>query len=131
MIPINKESELDPFYRYKMPKILSKNEGNKTRLLNIDSVSKALERHEVFLLKFLGYELGTNTNINSKILNGFFTESVIQETIYKFINTYVCCSKCSNPETILFVLRDKLRTECKACGSKIKIDNDRFSNKNY
>ncbi len=67
---LNIGGSIDPCYRYKMPSICTKIEGNgngiKTVILNGEDVSKSLNRPWSHILKFLGYELGSQTHIDTK-----------------------------------------------------------------
>ena len=60
----------DPHYRYKMPKIqvVSQGSGNgiKTKWLNLPEVTNALKVPIEYPLKFIGKELGSNTEIKAK-----------------------------------------------------------------
>lgn len=126
MIAINQEFTNDPFYRYKMPPILIKKEVNKTVLLNLSEISSSLNTEIEYLMKFLSEDLGTNvSNKNEKIiLNGLFENVVLQKSIYSFINKFILCKYCGNPETEIYLKKDYLKNECKACGKKFKIEDD-------
>ena len=68
MAKINVNREVtDVFYRYKMPAIVAKVEGKgngvRTVLPNLYDIAKALERPSVYLLKFFGHEVGTQTQM--------------------------------------------------------------------
>lgn len=115
----------DMFYRYKMPKIIVKVEGKgngiKTRIVNMSEIAKALVRPPSYPTKFFGCELGAQTTIDNKtdkyIVNGSFTSDKLQDMLDVFIQKFVLCPKCENPETSLTV--DKKQTihqRCMACG---------------
>ena len=116
MININKSD--DPFYRYTMPKIVIKYEGQKTILQNIKDISKSLNRPEEYIYKYIGYELGTNVILKDNIvkINGVFSNEKIQELIFNFINNYVLCTSCNNPETTIEKYSKQLKLLCKSCG---------------
>lgn len=126
MIAINKDYEDDEFYRYKMPSISIKIETNQTVLNNLVDIGTSLNTKEEYLIKFLSEDLGTNVIVkNKKIsLNGIFDKKTIQESIYKFIDNYIICEGCGNPETEMYLKKDYIKTECKACGKKFKILNE-------
>lgn len=69
MIPIPR-TITDPSYRYKMPALETRFEGKgigiKTNLVNLAGVSKALQVPIDYVLKFLSYDLGANTNIKKQ-----------------------------------------------------------------
>lgn len=72
-------------------------------------------------LKFLGMELGAQSRYNPKIdkavVNGAHTGSDLLSLLKKFINSFVLCSHCGNPETDLEVDKNEMiHLHCKACG---------------
>lgn len=121
----------DPFYRYKMPPIQSKTEGRgngiKTAIMNLSEVSRALGRPPSYVVKFFGYELGAQTNINEEqdryLVNGAHDTSELQDSLDGFINKFVLCGSCKNPETEIQIKgKDTLQRDCKACGKITMID---------
>lgn len=66
--------------------------------------------------------LGAQVNCDQKneryIVNGSHDSSRLQDLLDGFIQKYVLCASCSNPETVLAVLAKKgiITTSCKACG---------------
>jgi len=115
----------DDFYRYKMPKIIAKVEGKgngiKTVIVNMVEVAKALNRPPMYPTKFFGTVLGAQTNFDKNeryIVNGSHDSSKLQDILDTFIQKYVLCASCKNPETDLHVStkRQQISTTCKACG---------------
>ncbi|KAI6661799.1 hypothetical protein LOD99_9806 [Oopsacas minuta] len=110
-----------------MPAIVAKVEGKgngvRTVLPNLHDIAKALERPSVYLLKFFGHEVGTQTQMEKQspqeiryIINGIHSASKLQDILHHFVKRFVLCSECSNPETDLFVKNDRITMNCKACG---------------
>ncbi|ANZ78049.1 BA75_04542T0 [Komagataella pastoris] len=117
----------DPFYRYKMPLIQAKTEGRgngiKTAVLNLPDVARALNRPTIYVLKYFGFELGAQTSQERSLVNGVHEASKLQDCLDGFINKFVLCGSCKNPETDIIIEKDgTLTRDCKACGSKTKID---------
>lgn len=117
----------DRHYRYKMPvmaiKIEGRGNGVKTKLVNITNIAKALDRDPLYLMKYFGFELGSQISENAgHLINGKQEVSDLNETLDKFIEKYVLCGKCKNPETIILVKKDNLRLKCKACGYLTQCD---------
>lgn len=119
----------DPFYRYKMPPIQSKTEGRgngiKTAIVNLAEVARALNRPPAYLIKFFGYELGAQTQIQNDryLVSGAHDSNELQDSLDGFINKFVLCGSCKNPETeILLKGKDSLERDCKACGKITMID---------
>ncbi|KAF1744778.1 hypothetical protein MXB_1026 [Myxobolus squamalis] len=116
----------DPFYRYKMPKLIAKVEGRgngiKTVVSNMSEVAKSLNVPPAYPTKYIGIELGAQVILDSKndryIINGSHDNSKLQNVLYEFIDKYLLCSECENPETYMIasVKRDKIKMVCKACG---------------
>jgi translation initiation factor 5 len=119
-------SEEDEFYRYKMPELLVKNEGKgngvKSVIVNISEVARALKRPPNYLLKWVGIARGSLTNIDADsraVVNGTYSRETLAKDLDAFIDKYVLCGSCQNPETTMYV-KPKAGTaelRCKACGS--------------
>ncbi|KAK9363264.1 domain found in IF2B/IF5-domain-containing protein [Lipomyces starkeyi] len=121
----------DPFYRYKMPPIISKIEGRgngiKTAVVNNADVARALARPAMYVTKFFGLELGAQTSVNEAtdryMVNGAHDASKLQDLLDIFINKFVLCKACKNPETDIVITKDQmLYRDCKACGKRSPID---------
>ncbi|ODV85183.1 hypothetical protein CANARDRAFT_7832 [[Candida] arabinofermentans NRRL YB-2248] len=130
LINICRENQ-DPFYRYKMPPIQAKTEGRgngiKTNVLNAAEVARALARPPAYVIKYFGFELGAQTSISEEnekyMINGQHDISKLQDVLDGFINKYVLCPSCKNPETEIIANKDDTLTrDCKACGKVTKID---------
>ncbi|KAK6461577.1 eukaryotic translation initiation factor 5 [Scheffersomyces coipomensis] len=115
----------DPFYRYKMPALQSKTEGRgngiKTLISNLSEVARALGRPPAYVIKYFGYELGTQTSMDDAadryLVNGAHDTNELQDSLDGFINKFVLCASCKNPETEIEVKgKDNLERDCKACG---------------
>lgn len=124
-------SNNDPFYRYKMPLIQAKSEGSgngiKTNILNLNDVATALARPTTYVLKYFGFELGAQTSIDNKneryLINGVHDLKQLQDCLDGFIEKFVLCLQCKNPETVLEVIPgDNLQRDCKACGKITKVN---------
>lgn len=120
----------DPFYRYKMPRIMAKVEGKgngiKTVISNMVDIAKALERPPIYPTKYFGCELGAQTQIDVKneryIVNGEHDAAKLQDILDGFIKKFVLCGSCENPETALLVRKNQIHSKCKACGHSAIID---------
>lgn len=120
----------DPFYRYKMPKILAKVEGKgngiKTVIVNMVDVAKALHRPAEYPTKYFGCELGAQTQFDVKneryIVNGSHDSKKLQDLLDDFIKRFVLCQGCDNPETNLIVKKNMITQRCIACGHTGNID---------
>ncbi|KAI8641411.1 eukaryotic translation initiation factor 5 [Parasitella parasitica] len=120
----------DPFYRYKMHslaiKVEGKGNGIKTVITNMAEVARQLSRPPSYPTKFFGCELGAQVTIEDKkeryIVNGDHDASKLQDTLDGFINKYVLCQSCKNPETDIIVKNNAILMDCKACGARNTAD---------
>jgi translation initiation factor 5 len=120
----------DPFYRYKMERLQSKIEGKgngiKTVVANLPSVAQSLARPPDYVIKWFGFELGAQTNRKPNddrwIINGAHEASKLQDSLDGFINKYVLCKSCKNPETEFSIKDGKILLDCKACGQRTQAD---------
>ncbi|KAF2086412.1 hypothetical protein K490DRAFT_44374 [Saccharata proteae CBS 121410] len=120
----------DPFYRYKMERLQSKIEGKgngiKTVIVNLSNVAQQLARPPSYVIKYFGFELGAQTNINPTddrwIINGAHEASKLQDYLDGFISKFVLCKKCKNPETDVHIKDGNITLDCKACGQRSDVD---------
>ena len=139
----------DPFYRYKMERLQSKIEGKgngiKTVIVNLHNVADQLARppncmffvlpsrfessrylHCIDVIKYFGFELGAQTNTDPKddrwIINGAHEASKLQDYLDGFINKFVLCRSCKNPETVVNIKDGRILLDCKACGKISEAD---------
>jgi translation initiation factor 5 len=120
----------DDFYRYKMERLQTKIEGKgngiKTVVVNLPSVAASLARPGAYVIKFFGFELGAQTNMDPKddrwIINGAHDSAKLQDHLDGFINKFVLCKKCKNPETDVVIKDNRILLDCKACGQRSDVD---------
>ena len=120
----------DPFYRYKMERLQSKIEGKgngiKTVVVNLSNVADQLARPPNYVIKYFGFELGAQTNIDPKddrwIINGSHEATKLQDHLDGFINKFVLCKDCKNPETVVSIKDANIILDCKACGQRTQAD---------
>ena len=77
--------------------------------------------------KFFGYELGAQATFNDEveryIVNGTHDAARCRDLLDLFIEKFVLCPSCKNPETELIITRDeKITQDCKACGHRGNLD---------
>jgi len=120
----------DSFYRYKMPKIVAKIEGKgngiKTVIPNMSDIAKALSRPPTYPTKYFGFELGAQVKCEEKndryIINGQHESKKLQDLLDGFIDKFVLCAHCKNPETDLIINKSGIIRDCKACGKRSEVD---------
>ena len=120
----------DKFYRYRMPlletKIEGKGNGIKTVVPNMSDIARALSRPPSYPTKYFGSELGAQTIIDDKndryIVNGAHDANRLRELLDGFIDKFVLCGDCKNPETDLKIKDGDILRDCKACGKRNYVD---------
>ncbi|KAG1158352.1 hypothetical protein G6F37_005877 [Rhizopus arrhizus] len=120
----------DSFYRYKMPRLQAKVEGKgngiKTVVVNMAEIARALSRPPSYPTKYFGVELGAQVKCDDKneryIVNGDHDANKLQSTLDGFINKFVLCQSCKNPETDIIIKNDDILMDCKACGARNTAD---------
>ena len=120
----------DAFYRYKMERLQTKIEGKgngiKTVIVNLPSVAISLARPGSYIIKYFGFELGAQTNLDPKddrwIINGAHDSAKLQDYLDGFISKFILCKKCKNPETDVNIKDGRIFLDCKACGQITEVD---------
>lgn len=123
----------DPFYRYKMPKINSRQAGQGngcyTFLDNISDVSNSINTPNQILFSYITNSLGTSYNEKKQTITGHYTDEEITNCIYDYIDSFVLCKKCTIPEIIINIegtkKKKKINCKCSACGVEYKLDSNK------
>lgn len=126
---LNIMNDIDPFQRYKMPSLeLRYNHTRKrTYIANTFRVCSSLDRDQDLVALYFKKKLSSSINWIAKQeeleLNGVYPAEKLQDILREFIDGYVLCRECSNPETRLRLKSsgDALSMRCKACGMKSTI----------
>eukprot|EP00993_Chasmostoma_nieuportense_P001069 NODE_1982_length_1316_cov_94.193440_g1885_i0.p1 GENE.NODE_1982_length_1316_cov_94.193440_g1885_i0~~NODE_1982_length_1316_cov_94.193440_g1885_i0.p1 ORF type:complete len:374 (+),score=132.74 NODE_1982_length_1316_cov_94.193440_g1885_i0:56-1177(+) len=129
MLTVDPERQSDMFYRYKMPRVCVKVEGNgngiKTVVPNILDLAGILSRNVEYVMKYFAHDLAVQSKFKDDkwILTGSFSQEIIQACLFDFIRKFVLCKACRNPETVINVDEQKgLWLNCKACSRVTPID---------
>ncbi|XP_059646363.1 eukaryotic translation initiation factor 5-like [Cornus florida] len=121
----------DAFYRYKMPKMITKIEGRgngiKTNIVNMVDIAKALARPPSYTTKYFGCELGAQSKFDEKtgvsLVNGAHDTAKLAGLLENFIKKYVQCYGCGNPETDILITKNQMiQLKCAACGFVSDVD---------
>ncbi|XWS21570.1 hypothetical protein CRYUN_Cryun30bG0065600 [Craigia yunnanensis] len=121
----------DAFYRYKMPKMITKIEGRgngiKTNVVNMVEIAKSLARPASYTTKYFGCELGAQSKFDQKtgtsLVNGVQDTAKLAGLLENFIKKYVQCYGCGNPETEIVITKTQMITlKCAACGFVSDVD---------
>ncbi|XP_078428465.1 eukaryotic translation initiation factor 5-like [Wolffia australiana] len=121
----------DAFYRYKMPRMVTKIEGRgngiKTNVVNMVDIAKALARPASYTTKYFGCELGAQSKFDEKtgvsLVNGAHDTAKLAQLLENFIKKYVQCYGCGNPETEVLITKiQTIQLKCAACGFVSDVD---------
>lgn len=121
----------DAFYRYKMPRMITKIEGRgngiKTNVVNMVDIAKALARPASYTTKYFGCELGAQSKFDEKTgtshVNGAHDTAKLAGLLENFIKKYVQCYGCGNPETEILITKSQMiQLKCAACGFVSDVD---------
>lgn len=121
----------DDFYRYKMPIISLKHlhkKGGRTCIENIVELEKSLDRNKMLIIKYIGYKLNCQCEYDKSqgaIFNCIFTS--IKPILNEFIEIFILCKQCRNPETSLILKKKSLKMICKSCGFSSDVANPKNS----
>lgn len=117
---------VDLFYRYKMERVTTRQQGNYTNITNLEKICTSISRPTEHILKYLGQKLGCGIrNKHGQYLAGIQSNEVVQDCIFSFIDAYVLCKNCGNPETKFSVSKQRLVQACIACGTSNKLKSDK------
>ena len=114
---IQKKSTSD---RFKVPEFVLENQGSKTVIKNFSDVANAIRRDTSHLSKYLFKELATPGLIqgDTLILQAKVSKDSLQKKLDSYMQQYVYCKVCGEPDTriekqdrITFII-------CEACGAK-------------
>jgi translation initiation factor 5 len=107
-------------------KIEGKGNGIKTVIPNMSDIAKALSRPPTYPTKYFGFELGAQVKCEEKndryIINGQHESKKLQDLLDGFIDKFVLCGHCKNPETDLIINKNGIIRDCKACGKRSEVD---------
>jgi translation initiation factor 5 len=117
----------DPHYRYKMPSISTKTEsknGGTTIIENIDTIANKLKRSPNEFQKYFSKSLSCNVKYNKDkgiMISAKKEKEELQSILTEYINKFVLCPQCQNPETTKAVGKKKTTLTCAACGKTSNI----------
>jgi translation initiation factor 2 subunit 2 len=113
----------DHIDRFKIPLAEIMIQGNQTIIKNFSQIAETLRREPSHILKFLTKELATPAGLSGTrvILQAKISQKMIQQKLEDYINDYVFCKECKEPDTKL-VKEDRITfLICEACGAKSSV----------
>lgn len=115
-IPV-KRGEDAHSYRYMMPRPSIQCDGRVTILSNTAGVCHSIGRTAVCLAQWFKVSLSAPVVSQGNIqVRKVLSQKDVEKLIYDFIDVFVLCPTCSNPETLMFLDRGHLKLRCVACG---------------
>lgn len=117
----------DTFHRYKMPSIDLVKEhknGGSCVITNINEIAGCLNRDSNDLRQFFSKALSRSVRlIKSKglVFVGDQSQAELQSILSDYINVYVLCHKCHNPETSVEQQKKHKIMICGACGHQTRL----------
>lgn len=117
----------DPHYRYKMPSIITRIEsknGGTTVIENIDKISEKIKRTPNEIQKYFRKSLSCCVRYETDkgiIIAAKKEKSDLQTILAEYINNFVLCPECQNPETTMEIKKKKTTLTCAACGKTSNI----------
>jgi translation initiation factor 2 subunit 2 len=107
--------------RFEIPKVVGHIQGNKTVIGNFLQIANFIGRDSDNMLKFVLRDLATPGEIKksgSVIMGSKVPASRINESIRRYINSYVFCYECGKPDTKIEKEGNFNFLKCTACGAR-------------
>lgn len=129
-INIGRDNQYDNHFRYKREivdvRYSGKGKNTKTGLINLAKIAKQLYTMPDYISKFFGYKFATVTGIDSKtkewFLKGHHAHGDVEDKLEDYIDLFILCKHCINPETSLRAKKGEVRMFCYACGQLSRIE---------
>ncbi len=106
--------------RFVIPTVKGHIEGNKTIILNFNSICDLLRAEQDKMLKYLQKELATPAVLqNGRLIFGRkLTSKFINQKIEQYAYDYVLCKECGKPDTVVEKQDRFMFLKCTACGAR-------------
>jgi len=105
--------------RFELPELSSSISGNRTILHNFADICNRLNRDKNHFLKFLVGELATSGNIDGAqaSFQGNFNYRIFRKLLDRYMQEYVFCPICHQPDTAIVKKGRFYHLVCEACGA--------------
>ncbi len=115
--------DLDQGSRFNVAKPDVEKAGAKTIIANFFEISGSLRRDPEDIVKFLLKQLATKGELEGQrlVVQGNFSQDMIDKKIDIYIKSYVICSECGKPDTKIVAEGTVHYLKCEACGAKKQI----------
>jgi translation initiation factor 2 subunit 2 len=111
--------------RFELPSPSSSISGNRTILHNFAEICNRVNRDKTHFLKFLAGELATSGSIEGAqaIFQGNFEYRIFRKLFDRYIQEYVFCPICHQPDTNIVKKGRFYHLVCEACGASSSLRN--------
>jgi translation initiation factor 2 subunit 2 len=109
--------------RLEIPRLHYARIGMRTVIYNFKEIAGALDRDPQHMLKFLTGEMATAATVQGSrvIFQGKFSEDTFSRLIQRYLESYVTCTVCKNPDTKIVKEKRLSFLVCQACGAKSSV----------
>jgi translation initiation factor 2 subunit 2 len=109
--------------RLEIPRLSHAVIGMRTVIYNFKEVSDALERDPMHILKYLSGEMATAATMQESraIFQGKFHPDTFKRLLQRYMESFVVCPICKNPDTKIVKERRLSFLVCEACGARSAI----------
>jgi len=111
------------FDRFEIPRPTCSVVGNRTLVTNFKEICDRLRRDQMHLLRFLAREMATAGVVEGvrAVFQGKFSSTIIERLTERYVQEFVRCPVCNQPDTKI-VREDRIHFMiCEACGAKSPI----------
>lgn len=110
--------------RFQIPIVRVERVGLRTVIRNFKELAEVTRREQEHLAKFLGKQLATINWIrgNELVLQGVLRSEQVQQKFNEYVEHYVICKACRNPDTQLLKEDRFLFLRCEACGCRYPVE---------
>jgi translation initiation factor 2 subunit 2 len=114
---------IQPCERFEIVPVRGHHEGGRTIISNFSQIACHIRRQPEHLIKFLGKELASSTELSGDrlIISRKLPSTTINSKIKKYVDNFVLCPNCKKPDTELSDENYKTYLKCLACGTKKEI----------
>jgi len=109
--------------RFEVPEPVIEISGKKTILRNFLQIASVLRRDQKHFSTYLFKELATMGSIegNMLVFQGRIPPELIRKKILDYVNEFVICKECKNPDTKLIKEGRLYFIRCEACGCRYPV----------
>jgi len=109
--------------RFEVPRVKGHHMGGRTVISNFLSIASYLRRDPIHMMKFLGKELASQSELQNDrlVLSRKLSSAEVNEKLDKYVCGFVLCPNCKKPDTELNDEGGKAIMKCLACGNRREV----------